>query len=166
MGSKTTPLQVKARSPLAWEKFFSSICQVCALRSKDPHTQVGAVIANKYNQIISTGYNGFPRGIEDDLYPWSKEGSSYEIKYTYVVHAELNAITSASISLWGTTLYTSLFPCANCAKIIIQAGIQKVVYFSDKYKGTEDNLAAKRMLNDAKIQLTFGTPAKVFIEAN
>ena len=149
---------------LTWERFFVAVCYLCAAKSKDPHTQVGACIVNDLNQIISTGYNGFPRGLNDEAYPWQKAGlTAFEIKYTYVVHAELNAIIAAKTNIAGCTLYTTLFPCANCAKIIIQAGIAKVVYVSDKYLNTPDGQAALKMLNDAEVVLTQSKPLRLEI---
>ena len=137
---------------LSWHHFFLAIAKVCALKSKDPHTQVGACLVNRKRQIVSTGYNGFPRGLNDDDYPWDKTGNALQTKYTYVVHAELNAITSACTELEGMALYTTLFPCAACTKIIIQAGIKSVFYLSDRYQDTFDGQAAVKMLQDAKIK--------------
>ena len=73
--------------------------------------------------------------------------------YAFVVHAELNAILNSPRSVKGCTLYVSLFPCNECAKAIIQSGIKKVVYESDKYDGTEGNIASKKMLNEAGVEL-------------
>ena len=114
-------------------------------RSKDPNTQVGACIVDANNVILTTGYNGFPQGCSDDEFPWDREGEI--TKYPFVVHAELNAILNASgKSLRGSRLYVALFPCNECAKAIIQAGVSEVVYLSDKYADTPATKASKMML--------------------
>ena len=99
------------------------------------------------------GYNGFPNGCSDEDFPWDREGDELETKYPYVTHSELNAILNyRGGSLEGTKLYVSLFPCNECAKAIIQAGITCVVYDSDKYNGTPMNKAAKRMFAAAGVK--------------
>ena len=100
------------------------------------------------NKILSMGYNGFPKGCSDDEFPWAREGDSLHTKYFYVTHSELNAILNyRGGSLEGAKLYVSLFPCNECAKAIIQSGISEVVYLSDKYNGTEGNIASKRLFD-------------------
>ncbi|MBQ1447774.1 MAG: dCMP deaminase family protein, partial [Erysipelotrichaceae bacterium] len=120
---------------------------------KDPNTQVGACIVDAEHKVVSIGYNGFPRGIKDSLLPWGRDGKFLETKYPYVVHAELNAILNSPRSLKGTTLYVSLFPCNECAKAIIQAGISKVVYEDDKYAKEDNNIASRKMLEMAGVEL-------------
>lgn len=136
---------------LTWDQYFMCVAKVCALRSKDPNTQVGACIINSDTQIIATGYNGLPRSLSDDEYPWNREGKFLQTKYAYVVHAEINAILSATTNLKNSVLYVSLFPCHECVKAIIQVGIKEIIYFQD-VSNTESDLVAKRMLNDAKIK--------------
>ncbi len=138
---------------LNWDSYFMGLAHLSALRSKDPHTQVGAAIVDDDHRVISVGYNGLPRGCTDQEYPWQREGDVLDTKYPYVVHAELNAILNSKWSVKGTTIYVSLFPCNECAKAIIQSGIKRVVYESDKYAGTEMNVAAKRMLSSAGVEL-------------
>ena len=122
-------------------------------RSKDPNTQVGACIVGADNRILSVGYNGFPNGCSDELFPWAREGSELETKYPFVAHSELNAILNyRGGSLDGSKLYVSLFPCNECAKAIIQAGIKTVIYDSDKYEGTPMNIASKRMFDAAGVE--------------
>ena len=113
---------------ISWDEYFMAIAEVVKLRSKDPNTKVGACIV-KDNKILSTGYNGFPRGCDDDKYPWGK-GNENEVdnKYFYVVHAELNAILNSTQSVKDSTIYVTLYPCNECAKAIIQSGIKKVIY--------------------------------------
>ena len=136
-----------------WDEYFMGVAMLAARRSKDPNTQVGACIVSPENIIISTGYNGMPKGCSDDEFPWDRTGE--ETKYPYVVHAELNAILNASgRSLKGSRLYVALFPCNECAKAIIQSGVSEVVYLSDKYDGTPMNVASKRMLDAAGVKYT------------
>ena len=138
---------------ISWDEYFMGLAHLSALRSKDPNTQVGACIVDSDNKVVSIGYNGMPRGCKDSQYPWAREGSMLQTKYAFVVHAELNAILNSPRSVKDCTIYVSLFPCNECAKAIIQSGIKKVVYESDKYNGTEGNIASKKMLNDAGIEL-------------
>ena len=138
---------------ISWEEYFMGLAHLSALRSKDPNTQVGACIIDKENKVVSIGYNGMPRGCDDHDFPWQREGDFLNTKYAYVVHAELNAILNSPRPVKGCTLYVSLFPCNECAKAIIQSGIKKVVYESDKYDGTEGNVASKKMLKEAGVEL-------------
>ena len=138
---------------ISWDEYFMGLAHLSALRSKDPNTQVGACIVDNDNKVVSIGYNGMPRGCKDSVYPWAREGSMLNTKYAFVVHAELNAILNSPRSVKDCTIYVSLFPCNECAKAIIQSGIKKVVYESDKYDGTEGNIASKKMLNDAGVEL-------------
>ncbi len=138
---------------ISWEEYFMGLAHLSALRSKDPNTQVGACIIDKENKVVSIGYNGMPRGCDDQDFPWQREGGFLDTKYAYVVHAELNAILNSPRPVKGCTLYVSLFPCNECAKAIIQSGIKKVVYESDKYDGTEGNVASKKMLKEAGVEL-------------
>lgn len=144
----------KRNNVISWSTYFMGIAHLSALRSKDPNTQVGAVIVDDEHKVVSIGYNGFPRGISDDAYPWGREGELLESKYPYVVHAELNAILNAPRSIKNCTLYVSLFPCHECAKALIQAGIKEIVYESDKYADTNSTKASRRMCIDAGLKLT------------
>lgn len=130
------------------------IAVLSSLRSKDPNTQVGACIVSQEKKIIGVGYNGFPIGCSDDDLPWAREGEWLDTKYPYVCHAELNAILNSPISsLKGATLYVALFPCNECAKAIIQTGIRKVVYLSNKYETTDSTKASRMMLSAAGVEL-------------
>ncbi len=109
------------------------------LRSKDPNTQVGACIADTNHRILSVGYNGTPSALNDDDFPWGVRGRPLADKHSYVVHAEANAVLNYRGSLKdlsGATVYVTLFPCNECAKILAQVGIGEVVYLSDKYCGS------------------------------
>ena len=135
---------------LNWDEYFMGIAMLSAQRSKDPSTRVGCcIVSNK--RIVAVGYNGMPWGCSDETFPWERDGTPLETKYLYVVHAELNAILNATNSLQGATLYTSLFPCNECCKAIIQSGIQKIVYISDKHYKTDSVISAKRMLDSAGV---------------
>ena len=129
------------------------IAMLSAMRSKDPSTQVGACIVNSEKRILSVGYNGMPRCCSDDEFPWERDGSPLSSKYLFVCHAELNAIlNSNSGNVRGCTVYSTLFPCNECAKAIIQSGITEVVYMSDKYSQSDSVLASKKMFETAGIK--------------
>ncbi len=143
---------MKREDYLSWDEYFMGVASLSAMRSKDPSTQVGACIVNADKRIISMGYNGMPKCCSDDEFPWDREGNPLDSKYLFVCHAELNAIlNSAGGNVRGCTVYTTLFPCNECAKAIIQAGISEVVYMSDKYATTDSTLAAKKMFDTAGV---------------
>ena len=99
------------------------------------------------------GYNGFPKGCSDDEFPWNREGDPLNNKYFYTTHSELNAILNyRGGSLEGAKIYVTLFPCNECAKAIIQAGITTVIYDSDKYADSESTIASKRMMDAAGVR--------------
>ena len=119
---------------LSWDDYFMSIAKLSALRSKDPSRQVGCCIVEPDSKkIISIGYNGFPRGCPDNDLPWGKNGDWIDTKYPYVVHAEANAIVNSYSPLKDCSLYVTLFPCNECAKLIIQSGIKKIYYENKEY---------------------------------
>ena len=129
------------------------VALLSAKRSEDPGTQVGACIVNEKNKIVGAGYNGLPIGCDDEKFPWVKEGDFLDTKYPYVCHAELNAIlNNIGMDLHGCKIYTALFPCNECAKAIIQAGIGEVIYLSDKYAGTDSAKASRLMLDSAGVK--------------
>lgn len=140
---------------LSWDATFMIMSIVVAKRSKDPSTQVGACIVGSDNRILSLGYNGTPNGILDSEFPWSRDGEKLETKYLYVIHAERNAILNYrgnKKDLEGAKLYTSLFPCNECAKEIIQTGIKEVIYDLDKYAHMEEYIAAKIMFDKCNVK--------------
>jgi len=156
---------MKRESYITWDEYFMGVALLAAKRSKDPNTQVGACIVDANNIILSTGYNGFPYGCSDDLYPWEREGN--DTKYNYVVHAELNAILNArGKNLNGARLYVDLFPCNECAKAIIQSGIAEVVYLYNKYADTPTTRASARMLQSAGVKFRRFEPATEKIVLN
>mmetsp|Transcript_70933 Transcript_70933/g.122960 ORF Transcript_70933/g.122960 Transcript_70933/m.122960 type:complete len:310 (+) Transcript_70933:71-1000(+) len=140
---------------LSWDDYFMSVAFLTAMRSKDPSTQVGACIVNEQNRIVGVGYNGFPSGIADEALPWAKEAPDGELstKHPYVCHAELNAVLNKNAeSCRGCRLYTTLFPCNECAKVIIQAGIRRVVYASDKHRRRISDQASRRLFSLAGVE--------------
>ena len=139
-----------------------ALAKISAKRSKDPNTKVGATLVNDKKRVIGLGYNGMPHG--DDSFSWSREGSKLDNKYSYVVHAEINAILNATDNPNGAILYASLFPCSNCAKICSQAGIKEIVYEEDKYEGTEDNMIAKKIFKKLNIKIRKIKSMKICIE--
>lgn len=151
---------MKREDYISWDEYFMGVSMLAGMRSKDPNTQVGACIVSDNNKILSMGYNGFPLGCSDDEFPWDREGDPLNTKYAYVTHSELNAILNyRGGSLEGTKLYVSLFPCNECAKSIIQAGIRTVVYADDKYDGTPMNIAAKKLFKAAGVEVIKYTPS-------
>ena len=139
---------MKRNDYISWDEYFMGIAMLSAKRSKDPSTQVGACIVDKDNKVVGIGYNGFPIGCSDDNLPWEKQAENTNLtKYPYVVHAEANAILNSTKDLHGARIYVDLFPCNECAKLIIQSGIKEVVFLSDKYKDTDSVKASRRMFN-------------------
>ncbi len=160
-------MQGKREDYINWDDYFMGVALLAAQRSKDPSTQVGACIVDATNRILSTGYNGFPKGCSDDEFPWNRDENDGETKYPFVVHAELNAIlNNRGKSLADSKIYVALFPCHECAKAIIQAGINEVIYLSDKYKDTTSDANSRRMLESAGVKLTKLKPTKKSILLN
>lgn len=142
----------KRQDYISWDEYFMGVAALSGMRSKDPNTQVGACIVSQDNKILSMGYNGFPNGCSDETFPWAREGKPLENKYFYSTHSELNAILNyRGGSLEGAKLYVTLFPCNECAKAIIQAGIRTVIYDSDKYNASPSVIASKRMFDAAGV---------------
>lgn len=144
----------KRNDVITWDEFFMRVAVAAQLRSKDPNTQVGACIADTNHRILSVGYNGTPSALNDDDFPWGVSDDPLLDKHSYVVHAEANAVLNYRGSLKDlshATIYVTLFPCHECAKILAQVGIGEVVYLSDKYDGTESNQISKRILDSCGI---------------
>ena len=143
----------KREDYISWDEYFMGVAFLSAQRSKDPSTQVGACIVSRDNKILSMGYNGLPIGCSDDDFPWEKTDDTPDhSKYYYSTHSELNAILNyRGGSLDGTKLYVTLFPCNECAKACIQAGIRTIIYADDKYADTPGVIASKRMLDAAGV---------------
>ncbi|XAR67895.1 dCMP deaminase [Bertholletia excelsa] len=136
-----------------------AIAFLSAERSKDPNRQVGACLVSQNGIILGIGYNGFPRGCSDDELPWSKKsksGNPLDTKYPYVCHAEVNAILNTNhASAAGQRLYVTMFPCNECAKIIIQSGVSEVIYFVEKRLNNSDTayVASHKLLAMAGIKV-------------
>ena len=144
----------KRKEYLSWDEYFMGLAFLSSMRSKAPSTQVGACIVDEDRKIIGIGYNGFPMGSSDDNMPWNKEGDFLETKYPYVVHAELNAILNSIKSLKNSIIYVTHFPCNECAKAIVQAGIRKVVFYSDKHKNLDSTRASKMIFENAGVEMS------------
>ena len=152
---------------ISWDEYFMGVAKLASLRSKDPNSQVGACIVDADNKILSMGYNGLPRGCSDDEFQWAREGDTLETKYDYVTHSDLNAILNyRGGSLEGCKIYVTLFPCNECAKAIIQAGIKTVVYADNKYDGTPSVEASKRLMNTAGVRYYQYQPTGKKLEIN
>ena len=144
---------MKRNDYISWDEYFMGVAILSAQRSKDPGTQVGACIVSDENRIMTVGYNGMPRGCSDDDYPWDRVGDVLDTKYAFVCHAELNAILNYNGgSMKNSRCYVTLFPCNECAKAIIQSGIKRVLYLSDKYKDTDGVKASKKMFDAAGVE--------------
>ena len=144
---------IKAGKSLSWDETFMLMTKLIAKKSKEPNTKVGSCVVDENNIIVGLGYNGFPRNCDDNEFPWEREGDVLDVKYTYVVHAEANAIMNANKSVKNCRIYVSLFPCNECAKIIIQNEIKEVIYESDKYKDVDIFKASRKMFKAAGIKL-------------
>ena len=147
----------------SWDEYFMDICKVVATRSHDFETHVGCVIVNPRRRIVSTGYNGLPAGVDDNFWATRREqtvrisgvmseGLYYDVdKYDTVTHAEANAIVSAGGDLHGCTLYSTLFPCNECAKLVITAGIKRICYRD--LREWKANAIARKLFEQAGIEM-------------
>ena len=148
-------LNKQRKDYLTWDEYFMALAKLSSMRSKDPSTQVGACIVGSDNRILSIGYNGTPNGYDDKDFPWDREGNRMDTKYAYVCHAEMNAILNYRGSrkeLENAKIYVDLFPCNECAKLIIQSGIKEVIYLCDKYKDTDDVKVSKILMNKCGVK--------------
>jgi dCMP deaminase len=128
----------------SWDEYFIEIAKAVSLRSKDPSTKVGSVLVNSDNHIIGTGYNGFPAGIDESEALWEAT-----FKHKIVLHSELNCISHAIYPPKNSTLYTTMYPCQECAKLIAAVGIKRVVYRDNKYA----NDISKDIFERCKIEI-------------
>ena len=159
---------MKREDYITWDEYFMGVAKLAAMRSKDPNTQVGSCIVSEDNNILSMGYNGFPKGCSDEDFPWERDGEDeLATKYPFVTHSELNAILNyRGGSLEGCKIYVTLFPCNECAKAIIQAGIKTVVFAENKYDGTPSVEASKRLMNAAGVRYYQYQPTGKKLEIN
>jgi len=137
---------------IPWPDHHMLLALVTAQRSADGSTKVGCCIVSKNNRVLGVGYNGPPKGICPSQIPWAREHKDPTLtKYPYIVHAEVNAILNSAVSLEGSHLYSTLFPCPECMKIAIQKGIRRITYLEDKYSDTWQIQAAKWLADTVDI---------------
>lgn len=127
------------RSVPGWDRYFMEIAKTVASRSKDPDTQVGAVLVDTDNHVIGTGYNGFSPGIPDSDTLWKRP-----TKYDYVVHAEANCLLHSVQKPRNAKIYTTMYPCKDCAKLLAASGVKEIVFLDDKY---ESGIASELILS-------------------
>lgn len=144
---------MKRQDYLDWNNYFMEMAKLTARRSKDPCCQVGCCICDpETHNILAIGYNGLPIGFNDDEFPWEKDKTNFvSDKNSYVVHAEANAILNASASIKGATVYVTMFPCNECAKLLAQRRVGKVVYLDDRYKSKPTGEVSLKILETAGI---------------
>jgi dCMP deaminase len=144
------------RSLLDWHSMFMGVALLAAARSKDARKRNGACIASGDYKILGVGYNGLPRGCDDDdpAYWTDDDADPLHSRHSYIVHAEVNAILNCVVlPLTGSTIYATQFPCPRCVQSIIQVGIQRVVYLEQKPHQVASIAAANKMLQDAGIEV-------------
>lgn len=136
-----------------WDQRFLDLSFHVSEWSKDPSTHVGAVIVNADKQVLSMGYNGFPRGVADV----PERYNDRDTKLMFVAHAERNALDNAFMDVRGATLYSTLCPCNECAKSIIQRGIKKVITkkYDEEYSKRFNFDITKTMFIEANVRLEF-----------
>lgn len=138
-----------------WNKRFMELADLVATWSKDPSTKVGCVLVNEDRHVISTGFNGFPRGVQDHTYRYTNR----DVKYLMVQHAEMNAVTQAVAPTKGSTAYVTHHPCATCMGLLINAGV-KVIYTRKPAEGLAERFktsfqVAQVMADEARVALLF-----------
>ncbi|XP_041474067.1 deoxycytidylate deaminase-like [Lytechinus variegatus] len=153
---------------LSDDEYFMITAHLTAQRSKDPVTPVGACIVTSDGKLAGTGFNKMPDGCLDDEFPWDERDlkNKYDTKFPYVTHAELNALMEKQgCDVRGGKIYITLFPCNDCAKMIIQAGIKHVFYASDKYRDSNIYLmkASEMMMDSAGVTYTKLRPTSIVI---
>ncbi len=144
---------------MKWDDYFMLLAQAAALKSKDTRQVVGCVVVGPYNNILTTGFNGFPRGVQET----DERMQDKSTKLLFIAHAERNAMDQAArhgISLHGASMFVTKHPCNECAKSIIQAGIRRVVCppLSPDSSWSESAKLAKTMLDEAEIVLQVMQP--------
>jgi len=144
----------KRKDYLPWKDYFMGIADLSAQRSKDPKTQVGCCIVDpKSKHILSIGYNGLPYGFDDDNFNWEKSESFVDSKNSYIVHAEANAILNATENLEGADVYVTMFPCNECAKLLAQKRIGRVIYKDERYLHKEEGKVSQIIFEKAGIEI-------------
>lgn len=139
---------------LQWNDYFMGIADLSSQRSKDPKTQVGCCIVNPDKKhILSIGYNGLPLGFDDSEFVWEKSDNFIEDKKSYIVHAEANAILNSTTSIEGADVYVTMFPCNDCAKLLAQSRVGKVIYKDDRYLYKDEGVVSLKIFEKAGIQV-------------
>lgn len=137
---------------ISWDTYFMNIAVLASLRSKDT-TKVGSVLVRNNNKIVGMGYNGLPTGINEDLFPKTRDGDWLNTKYPYTIHSEQNCLLNTTIhDLTDTKMYVTLFPCNVCASLLIQSGIKEIIYLSDKYHDHPEYIASRKLLTSANVK--------------
>jgi len=136
-----------------WNKWFLGLAEYVSTASKDPSTKVGAVIVDDERRVVSLGYNGLPRGVDDT----EERLNNRDLKYRIIVHAERNSLLFARGSVKGCTIYTyPMMPCAVCASMIIQSGIKRVVApRSDNPRWQSDIQLSMQLFGEAGVEVEF-----------
>ena len=134
-----------------WDNWLLGLCKYISMASKDPSTKVGAVIIDADRRVVSVGYNGLPRGVEDS----DERLNNRDIKYKIIIHAERNAILFAQKSLKDCTLYVfPMMPCASCASMVIQSGIKRVVApVSNNPRWQQDIDISMQLFKEANVEV-------------
>lgn len=157
-------MQKPRENYISWDECLMRMAHLISLRSKDPSTQNGSVIVDKHNVIYGLGYNGFPRGINSEDLPWDRDGELVNTKYAYVCHSEENAVYNSNGPVRGCKIYSTMFPCNECAKTIIQNGIEEVIFESDKYHEQPAFTAARKLFDLAGVKYRQYTSTEVKME--
>jgi dCMP deaminase len=143
---------MKRKDYISWKEYFMGVAELSSKRSKDPVTQVGCCIVDPSSRhILSIGYNGLPRGFNDDEFSWEKSDDLIKDKNSYVVHAEANAILNADKDLTGSEVYVTLFPCNECAKLLAQKKVKKIIYKDARYLKKDKGKVALEIFKKAGI---------------
>jgi len=145
----------KRENYIKWTDYFMGIAELSAQRSKDPKTQVGCCIIDpETNHILSIGYNGLPFGFNDDDFNWEKNKDNFlTCKNSFVVHAEANAILNSTQSLEGAHVYVTMFPCNECAKLLAQKRVKKIIFKDEKYLLKDEGKVSLIIFEKAGIQI-------------
>ena len=144
------------QSLIPWHSMFMGVALLASARSKDAKKRNGACIADADNKILGVGYNGLPRGCDDqDETYWADDDTDpLRSRHSYIVHAEINAILNSRVlPLSGATIYATQFPCPRCVQSIIQFGIRRVIFLERKEHQVAQNGAAEKMLLDAGVEV-------------
>lgn len=160
-------MSTKRKDYISWEEYFMGSALIASMRSKDPNNQVGACIVDEEeHKILSIGYNGLTNGMDDDTFDWASTGEvtgiQKNVKDYYIVHAERNAVLNFrgdSRELRGKTLYVTWFPCTECTKEVIQAGIKKIVYLRN-YSKKDSVEISEIMLDSAGVEYEEYNPSR------